>query len=389
MSILIFFGVLFILVLVHELGHFAVAKWMGMRVDEFGIGFPPRLFSIRKGETVYSFNALPIGGFVKIFGEDGEGAPSARLDADFSEHGEGKSQSSGQSRSDRVAPPSGSFVSKSRWAQAAVLIAGVAMNILFAWLLIALVYMVGVQGIVSPEEASPSARLAVTQVIEGSPAADAGVPVGSVIESVVIQNESLPDATSEGFSTFVGSHNGEPVTILFTHKGELRTVQLIPEQQVIPTEPDRYAIGMSVAQIDTIYRSVREAVRDSFFYVLRGLRDIAVGIGVMLVQTVKLEADLTQVAGPVGIVSLVGEASAFGFTTLCMFTAFISLNLAVINILPFPALDGGRLLIVMIEGIMKRNINAKFVTTLNTIGFVLLMLFMITVTWSDIAKIVG
>jgi len=117
------------------------------------------------------------------------------------------------------------------------------------------------------------------------------------------------------------------------------------------------------------------------------LKDITIGISQLLWDVVHFNADFSQIAGPVGIVGLVGEASAYGMTTLLMFTAFISLNLAVINILPFPALDGGRLLIVGIEGVRRKPINPKVVGALNAVGFILLILLMVAVTWNDIARI--
>ena len=157
MSILIFLAVLFFLILVHELGHFLVAKWAGMRVDEFGIGFPPKLFGVRKGETEYTLNALPIGGFVKIYGENG---------------------SEDETSKER------SFTSKSRWAQAAVLVAGVTMNALFAWVLFSIAFMIGVQGAVSETEAGPNAELVVVEALSGFPAEAEGLMRGSVITEI-------------------------------------------------------------------------------------------------------------------------------------------------------------------------------------------------------------
>ncbi len=364
MSILIFLAVLFVLVLVHELGHFAVAKWTGMRVDEFGIGFPPRLFGIKKGETEYTLNLFPIGGFVKIFGED--------------------SIVNGED----VHTVNNSFTSKNRWAQSAVLVAGVTMNILFAWLLVALAFGIGVQTVVSEEDASETARLMVTSVLPEGPAATAELPVGAVIENITAQEESLSKRTPTAFSEFIASHKDVPVTVAYTYSGELRMVQITPTAGVIEGDTEKPAIGVALAQIDTIPRSFTNSVSDSFVYVVTGLKDITIGIGSLVFDALRFDADFSQVAGPVGIVGLVGEASAFGLTSLLMFTAFISLNLAVINILPFPALDGGRLLFVAIEAIKGTPINPKYVAVLNTTGFLLLITLMIAVTWNDISRLI-
>lgn len=411
MSILIFLGVLFVLVLVHELGHFAVAKWTGMRVDEFGIGFPPKLFGIKRGETLYSINLLPLGGFVKIFGEDGTDVPSspvsseardrrsealaeagedrdgtlsARLDENFSEQSEGKSPSSGQSRYEKGGD---SFTSKSKWAQSAVLLAGITMNILFAWFLFAVAFGVGVESAVDEAKASPEARLTITSVLPGSPAEKASIAPGSVIKSVSVGDETLSELKPSTFSTFVSSHGDSPVTVAYTYKNELRLANIVPETGIITDKQDTHAIGVALTQIDTVHRSFFESVADSFFYTLAGLRDITLGIFKLLGDAVMMDADLSQVAGPVGIVGLVGEASAYGVTALLMFTAFISLNLAVINVLPFPALDGGRFVMVLIEAVKGSPITPKYAATVNAIGFFVLIALMVVVTWSDIARL--
>lgn len=363
MSILIFLGVLFVLVLVHELGHFAVAKWTGMRVDEFGIGFPPKLFGIQKGETLYSINALPIGGFVKIYGEDSVGVE----DEDVG---------------------SCSFTSKSKMAQSTVLVAGITMNILFAWLLVAVAFDIGVESSVTESEASADAALTITSVLPGSPAADALLAPGSVIKSVEANGAVLSSLTPSAFSSFIESHAQDPITIVYTYKGTPGVVQITSEANIITDNPSKHAIGVALTQLDIVERGITESITDSFEYVISSLKAITIGIVSLVYDAIRLKADFSQVAGPVGIVGLVGEASAFGVTALLMFTAFISLNLAVINILPFPALDGGRLLFVIIEAVKGSPITPRYVATLNTIGFVLLITLMVAVTWNDIARLI-
>ena len=181
MSILIFFLVLFVLILVHEWGHFIVAKKTGMRVDEFGIGFPPKLFGVKKGETEYTFNALPIGGFVRIFGENGEepfspveGEALDRRSEAQAEAGEG-----GVQRQQTIKRDSRSFNYRPKWAQALVLIAGVVMNVLFAWLLFSVTYMIGVPTAVDEATAGPGAELVIVQTLPDSPASV--IPPGAVL----------------------------------------------------------------------------------------------------------------------------------------------------------------------------------------------------------------
>lgn len=362
MSVIIFLAVLFVLVLVHEWGHYITAKLTGMRVDEFGIGFPPKLFGVKRGETEYTFNALPIGGFVKIYGEDAEAAVH---DHDFSR----------------------SFVGKNRWAQALVLIAGVTMNVLFAWMLFSGAFMIGVQQSVDEHTASEEARLIVTDVLDEGPAAEAELPAGTFITAVSRGNETLENLTPTAFSEFVGKDTTSPVQIAYTKGDELFLTTIQPKTGVIQDDPERAVVGISLTLVDRVQYSFIDAVTKGFTHTYESLIAITKGIFGLLHDAIVGQADFSQVAGPVGIVGLVGEASAFGVTALLMFTAFISLNLAVINLLPFPALDGGRLLFVGIEALTRRQLPVRATQLANMVGFMLLILLMIVVTWNDIMRL--
>jgi len=363
MSILIFLAVLFVLVLVHEWGHYITAKLTGMRVDEFGIGFPPKLFGIKKGETEYTINALPIGGFVKIYGEDAEAMHES---GDFNR----------------------SFTGKSKWAQALVLVAGVTMNVLFAWLLFTIAFMSGIEQSVDETEASENARLIVTNVLTDGPADNAELSAGVTITAVNRGDETLTTLTPGTFSEFVSREGTTPLQIAYMKGDEMFLATLAPQAGVIEAEPDRVAIGVALALVDRVQYPFIAAVKKGFTHTLTSTRDITLGIFSLARDAIMGKADLSQVAGPVGIVGLVGEASAYGVTALLMFTAFISLNLAVINLLPFPALDGGRLLFVGIEAVTRRPMPVRATQIMNTVGFFLLILLMIIVTWNDIARLI-
>lgn len=368
MSIFIFLAILFVLVLVHELGHFAVAKWMGMRVDEFGIGFPPKLFGLKRGETEYTLNLFPIGGFVKIYGEDGIGDESQRVEP---------SNDNGRS-----------FTSKSRTAQALVLVAGVTMNVLLAWLLFTIAFSIGVRTSVSEAEATDAAVLTITSVLANSPAEKAEIPVGVGITGAVSGDAVLTSLTPSAFSAFVADNGTEEITLTYTKDGAEHAAVVEPQTGLIADDTSRAAIGVSLAQIEVVKRSIGRSIIDASAHTIASTKAVATGIAMLVYDSIRFKADFSQVAGPVGIVGLVGEASAYGFTTLLTFTAFISLNLAVINILPFPALDGGRLLFVIIEALKGSPIKAHYAATLNTIGFFLLIALMVAVTWSDIARLI-
>lgn len=386
LTTLIFIAVLFVLILVHEWGHFIVAKKTGMRVDEFGIGFPPKLFGIKKGETEYSINAMPIGGFVRIFGEDGVSSPSSpvpsrdgKLDA---EPGLGGTKVVSATVSDY----SRSFVARPKWAQALVLIAGVTMNIIFAWCLFVLVFMIGLPSVVSEEEASASAQLIVAEVLPESPAAEV-LTSQMIITGLARGDESLSKLTPSAFSEFVAAGDDASVVVSYRVDGEEKSVELSPTAGLLPEEPERPVIGVSLALVDTVSVGPIDAIKDATVTTLGTLQAIVVGVTNLISQMFAGTADYSQVAGPVGIAGLVGDAAAFGFTSLLMFTALISLNLAVINLLPFPALDGGRLLFVAIETITRRRIDPIWVLRLNGFGIILLIALMLAVTYNDIVKL--
>jgi regulator of sigma E protease len=363
MTVLIFLAVLFVLILVHEWGHYITAKKTGMQVDEFGIGFPPKLFGRKVGETEYTLNALPIGGFVRIAGENAEDIAT------------------GESDNPR------SFVHKPKWAQALVLIAGVVMNVLFAWVLFVVVFMVGTQTVVDAENAPPHTPLTVVQVAPGSPAADAGIMVGDSITAAAAGTSTLETLSPSSFLTFVRSNTDTPITLTLSNGDDARTVSLRTAADVLPDAPEQPAIGLGTGYLVVQSYSFGDAVIRATSRTVEMLGAVVVGLGTLLAQAITGEGNLSDVAGPVGIAGMVGDAAAIGFTSLLLFTAFISLNLAVINLLPFPALDGGRLVMVAIEAVTRRPINPVWVMRVNTVGIVLLLGLMVVVTVNDVLRL--
>ncbi len=363
MSILLFLGVLFVLILVHEWGHFIVAKKTGMKVDEFGIGFPPKLFGKKWHGTEYTFNLLPIGGFVRIKGENAEDVTEdGKIDED-------------------------SFAAKSKLAQVAVLIAGVTMNVILAWLIFVGVFMYGLSTVVDESTASDSAELIITQVLENTPASDMQIPLGAKIQKVSSGDDMLSQLTPSSFQSFVQSHTQEDIAITYYHTGETVTKKVQPKTDIINDNQDTFAVGVALSLVEKVSFSPLEAVKKATFTTWQTLVAITKGISSLLIDTVKGTADFSEISGPVGIVSLVGDAAKFGVVSVLMFMAIISLNLAVINMLPFPALDGGRLLMVGIETLLKKPINPAWVGFINLVGFVLLIALMVAVTYNDILKL--
>ncbi len=361
MNVIIFIVILAILILVHEFGHFIVAKKSGIKVSEFGLGFPPRLWGIQKGETLYSINAIPFGGFVKIFGED----PNEE-----SINGPDSSRS---------------IIHKPRLIQAAVLVAGVSFNILFAWLLISSGYIIGLPtptnydgpGIVE------NPHIVVTALTPGSPASTAGVKVGDTIVGISSGKLTTKSITPEILSNFVEAQGTNHIILNVDRGAEPLSFDIVPAPGVVA---GKLAIGISMENIGILHLPFYLALWEGAKTTWETLVVTTVGLLSFLGTAFHGHANLSEITGPVGIVSLVGDVAHLGFVYLISFTAIISINLAVINLLPFPALDGGRLVVVFIEAIRRKSISPKIINVVNSVGFVLLIILMLVVTVHDIWK---
>lgn len=363
MSVLIFIIILAVLILVHEFGHFIVAKKSGIRVDEFGLGFPPKIFSKQWGSTLYTLNAIPFGGFVKIFGEDA--------------HSEEITEENKKT----------SFVYKPKWIQASVLVAGVTMNIIFAWLVISLGLMIGLP---SPVDYGgfgkvSDTKLTITEILPGSAAQIAGLVSGDQIIKVVSTiGDVNKDLTPENVKNLIKNSTGDIEITYKRGSASLDTISVTPKYD--ETSKTRI-IGIAMDQIGILKLPVHLALLEGVRTTALLTQNTALGLFDFFKGIFTFKSDLSQVSGPVGIAHVVGEARTLGFVYLLTLTALISINLAIINLLPFPALDGGRLLFVFIEAIIRRPISPKFVRVTNTIGFVFLLILMAVVTAHDIFKL--
>lgn len=361
MTVIIFLIVLAVLIFVHELGHFVAARLCGVRVDAFKIGFGPKVVAWKRGETEYGINWIPFGGYVKIFGEDPNDENTSGPEA------------------------SRSFVHKPRWQQAIMLVSGVLMNFIFAWVIYVCVFATGVTASTygfekySADFSNP--RVMVTDILSGSPADKAGLKDGDTIISIGgAQHQSLTDIQSA-----VNDNGAKPLTIQYLHDSVPASASITPESGLVD---GKYAIGIAMDTVVDMRLPIITAVGEGLHYTVILIKETVVGLYDFIAQIFAGHPDFSQVAGPVGIAGVVGNAAAMGFSYLLMVTAIISINLGVVNLIPFPALDGGRTLFVLIEGIIRRRISPKFTNTVNVIGFAALMILMVAVTWKDIAKLV-
>jgi regulator of sigma E protease len=350
MTIIIFLFVLLLVVVVHEAGHFFAAKQMGMRVREFAFGFPPRLFGIKRGETTYSFNAIPLGGYVSIDGENGNtsGEPDTKL-----------------------------FTNKTKLAQAWVLFAGPLMNIVLAFVLLSISFMVGYNN-----DADSNGTVAILSINKNSPAEIAGIKPGDKIKSIYKNGntEEIINPDVEIFQNLI--QTGEVITVNILRDGKNKTFDIKPE--LIDSS---YRIGVSLGKLDAqklgFFAAIKQGFNSTLDFTWGTISGFAKIIGSLFTGS-DIKANLT---GPIGIAREVGTASIFGFAYLLSFVSIISINLGVLNLFPFPALDGGRLLFLLIEKIKGSPIKAKTSNIVNIAGFGILILLMIIVTIKDVIRL--
>ena len=366
MTVIVFIVILLILLISHELGHFIVAKWSGMKVEEFGIGFPPKLFSKKFGETVYSLNAIPFGAFVKILGEDGD-QPAGGSEA----------------RSSR------SFSSKPLIKQALVVVAGVVAHVVLAVGIYWVGYMGGMPELETPQLASQlkDVRLMALRIVPGSPISETAISLGSTLVGLESAGEKIVPTTQEDLVQFIGRHSNDSIVVEYIPASGGNPIRetVVPE---FNQEQGRSVVGLGAARVGILELPVGGALVKGAQETWRVTTETIKGYGMLLSQTFRGEATLDSVTGPVGIAKIVGEAWRLGFAHVISLTALLSINLAIINLVPFPALDGGRLLFIIIEKIRRRAISPKVSQAVNGIGFGLLILLMVVITYHDIARMV-
>lgn len=361
MTALSVIGILVLLIVVHELGHFFVAKLFRVRVEEFGIGYPPRAFTLGKiGGTEYTLNWIPFGGFVRLFGDIGE-----------KQHGRG------------------SFVDAHRGVQAAILVAGVFMNVVMAWVLFATALHLGVPRVVDAPSLGQPVHLMVTHVVPSSPAAAAGLQSGDQITEVLGVNGEKPESLlPSAVVDFVKERGGKPISITYVHAGTTQTATIVPANAVLLNAAGQPALGIALALVANVSLPWGEAAigaldqtKQTFFMVLNDLWRLIRGA-----STGGL--DISEVVGPVGIVSYVGQASQNGIGAVLLLAAVISINLAIINLIPIPALDGGRLAVLAIESVLRRDAPRIALQLFNAAGIALIIVLMVVVTYNDIARLI-
>src|SRR3989344_396892 len=358
MTILIFIIFLSVIVFVHELGHFVMAKRAGMKVDEFGFGFPPRIFGKKIKDTIYSINWIPFGGFVKIQGEN---------------------------ETETRAP--GTFGGATFWQKFSVIVAGVLMNVVLAFIAFSISNIIGYRTPVDDKLSGPNFQVQILQVSQGSPADQAGLKLFDEIIGFQSEDAMIPAESVIKTQEYIRKHRGKEIELIIRNFKSSNSKNVIISPRQTPPECEG-ALGVVLSKTDFVSYSPGRAVIEGAKTTGSGFSFITSSFGSIIKSLVSHGAPppCTQFSGPVGIAIATGEQARLGFAYLLQFVAFISLNLAVINLVPFPALDGGRLLFLIIEKLKGSPIPKRFEQAVNSIGFVLLLVLMVYITVKDVSK---
>jgi regulator of sigma E protease len=337
-----------ILIIGHEFGHFLTAKFFGLKVEEFGFGFPPRLFKKKIGDTTYTINVIPFGGFVKIYGEDGDVSTITE-----------------SPNVDGLMEP-GSFQSLSLWKKTIIIVAGAFMNFMIGWFAITGVFLIGT-----------NSSVVVGHVANNSPATTSGLMPGDQIKD-------FPKI--ENFITFINNNKGKTINLQVIRGNKDVPVSVTPRLNPPSGEGP---IGVSLIEGGIPKESFLNSFKDGFTTSVKLLGLIYRSIYSLFSRLFIGDLGVTsQFTGPVGIFSFIDAAGRLGFAHLLQILAIISLNLAALNIIPFPALDGGRLLFMVYEKISGGRLSKKVESTSHLVGFSILIVIMILVTIKDIINLV-
>ena len=372
LTAVVFFIILSILVLIHELGHFTVARLIGVKVEEFGFGLPPRIFGKKFRGILYSLNWLPIGGFVKLAGED---PPSHEA-------------SGGKRRKLKEY-----FFARSKKERAAILLAGVAMNFILAVGITTYLLTQGVQ--------EPTGQVHIESVMPGSPAAKAGLKEKDVIQRIVYPRNVLGGYSvsqevqlgpteakniiiPKDLIDIVKAHAGESITLTVLRGTQTLSVTLIPRKEYPKGEGPT---GIVISDLETHVYPLRQAPFMAVKINCQRAWAMLAGIGSLIGKLVQLKPVGSDVAGPIGIAQVTGQAVKFGWKAVLEFMSILSLNLAVLNILPIPALDGGRLAFVFLEKIIGKKVKPAFEQSTHQIGMIILFILIILISVNDVARL--
>lgn len=371
-AIIIFVIILGVLVFVHELGHFLTARRNGVKADEFGFGFPPRAAGffqdeetkkykfvwgnkdVQSANTIYSINWIPLGGFVKIKGEDGGGVNEVD-----------------------------SFAAKKAWPRIKILAAGVIMNFILAWFLLSISLMIGAPEEIDSNQGDLSqVKIQINTVSPGSPAESVGIKVG---DEILKENAQTNFKNIQEVQNFIKANQGKEIALNLKRGDEVVAVKVVPRENA---PKDEGALGIAMSQTAIVSHPIGESLWLGAVEVYQITIAIVMALGGIIASLFVGKGVGADVSGPIGIAILTKQVATLGLTYILRFAALLSINLGIINALPIPALDGGRILFILIEKIKGSPVSQETEQKFHTIGFILLILLMVLVTLRDVVKLI-
>lgn len=351
-----FLIILTVLVLIHEFGHFMAARMIGVKVEEFGMGLPPKIIGKKFGETVYSLNWLPIGGFVRLAGEDQDPEAHKGFPRDTAKH---------------------FFWARSKKERAVILTAGVFMNFALAVAITAGLLVHGVQ--------EPSGKIYVEKVAPGSPAQTAGLlPKDTILSVATGLGDPIPLHTPKDLISFVNDQKGHELMFAIIRDGQPLTITAVPRVEVPEGEGP---LGVVISDLELHKYPLSQAPGKALTLNLQRAWDMLASLGTTIFRLITLQSPQADITGPLGIAQYTGQALRFGWLAVLEFASILSLNLAVLNVLPIPALDGGRLAFVFFEKIIGRKIRPAFERSTHQVGMIVLFALIFLVTIGDVLRI--
>ena len=350
LTIFVFLLVLFIVVIVHEFGHFIMAKKSNIKVEEFAVGFPPNIISKKYKDTEYKLNWIPLGGYVKLLGEH---------------------------LSDPEAE--GSFKSAPPFKKLIVTLAGPAFNVFLAVIAFIVVLLIGAQSLITEENVEylvGNQEVLLTETVEGSQI-DGQIPEGSIIPYIIVDGEKIDINSIEQLEEYIQRNN----KIIFSYKNNSQIKEVVIES----LDDD---LGGSFTEVGEVKYPLWKAVAVAFEHTFSTAGIIVIAVFDLIKDSISGDADFSNLAGPVGIAKHAGDAATNGISNFISFIGILSLNLAILNLIPFPALDGGRAVFVLYEMIFRRRVKPILESVLNTIGFIILIVLILLITMKDIVNLI-
>lgn len=355
LTIIVFIIILGLLIFVHELGHFLAAKRAGVKVEEFAFGFPPRIWSIKRKGTVYAINLIPLGGYVKLLGEEED------------------------IKGEKASHDKGSFVEKPVITRIWIVVAGVLMNFILAIVLMTIGFSIGMTPLVGDPATMKGEKISkvmVAYVVPGSPAATAGIEANNILNGF---------ASTSDLQNYTRSHVGQEVEISVSKNKQIQNLK------VKLSEDTNAPLGVSIVPLTIVKQSVPQAFVTSITETGKAIGALFGFLG-SIIKNVFTTGNVGEaganVVGPVGLFNFTAQAIKIGWIYVLQLVILLSINLGIINIMPFPALDGGKVLFLALEGLFRKKvIRAEIENIIHLVGFILLILLLVATTFKDIRNL--